>query len=123
VQRIEWEQRVGDQVHSFPPPATDLEAEVGGAYGEKQQVEGNRAQYVDQRLLGSIHGIYDIDHPEMRSAREQDERGMNQGHAECGVSGPTVQLDGVDSSVRPSSHRIVFRRKEKPDQDVEREQR
>src|SRR5689334_16588001 len=48
---------------------------------------------------------------------------MNRRDRQRDVGGPVMDLEGVDSTMRPLADRIVLHRHHDPEQDVEREQR
>ncbi len=67
---------VNGEVEGFPEAAADLDAEVGGDDHEGEDVEGDGADGVFERLLRRVDGIDDVENVEFWRIVEEQDDGM-----------------------------------------------
>lgn len=98
---------VDGEVERFPEAAAELNAEIGSEDHEGDDVEGDGADGVFERLLRRMDGIDDIeDAKSWRLVEEQDD-GVENREKQGEIAGPVVQLEIIEAAMGPVAHRAI----------------
>ena len=106
-------------MHWLPPLAANLEPEIRRHNCEDQHVKREGAERIDPGLLGRVDRIENVHHVKVDRGGEKYYRRMNRARSQGEIAGPVVQLERIDVPMWPSTHRIVLRRHQQPEQDIE----
>lgn len=95
------------EVESFPKAAAELDARIGSDDHERDDVKGDGADGVFERLLRRMDGIDDIEDAKFWGfVKEQDDR-MRGREEKSEVAGPVVQRKIIEAAMRPAADGAV----------------
>lgn len=98
---------VDGEVERFPEAAAELNAEIGSDDHEGEDVEGDSADGVFERLLRRMDGIDDIEDTKFWRLVEEQDDGVENRENQGEIAGPVVQLEIIETAMGPVAHRAV----------------
>ena len=110
---------VDGEVEGFPGAAAELNAEVGSDDDEGEEVEGDGADGVFERLFGGVDGIEDVEDAEFWGFVEEERERVKNGDGQGDVAGPVVEAEIVEAVMRPVAHGAVAEGHHDAEKDVE----
>lgn len=98
---------IDGEVERFPEAAAELNAEIGCEDHEGEDVEGDGADGVFERLLRRMDGIDDIEDAKFWRLVDEQNYGVENRENQGEIAGPVVQLEIIETAMRPVAHRAV----------------
>lgn len=98
---------VDGEVERFPEAAAELNAEIGSEDHEGDDVEGDGADGVFERLLRRMDGINDIEDAKFWRLVEEQNYGVENREGQGKIAGPVVQLEIIETAMGPVAYRAV----------------
>jgi len=107
------------EMKSLPQVAAQPKTEVRSHDHKGEEIEGNGADSVFERLAGRVDRVNEVLHAKARALVQKQNGRMQQRHRKSDIAGPIVEPEIVEPMMGPGAIRAIPKRHQHPEQKVQ----